>query len=77
MPELPPHFLPRPKELNALKQQVLADAHQRVVLTGTSRRVGVQGMGGIGKSVLAAALGRDEEVRQTFPDGVVWIPVLI
>lgn len=79
MPELPPHFLPRPEELEALKKQVLRDGNQnrnqRVVLTGTSRRVGVQGMGGIGKSVLAAALGRDEEVQRNFPDGVVWIPV--
>ncbi|OUL31311.1 hypothetical protein BV372_20330, partial [Nostoc sp. T09] len=30
-------------------------------------------MGGIGKTVLATALARDEEVRQAFPDGVFWI----
>jgi len=35
--------------------------------------LGVQGMGGIGKSVLAAALARDKEVRLFFPDGIVWI----
>ncbi|MGI8504557.1 MAG: NB-ARC domain-containing protein, partial [Hassallia sp.] len=33
----------------------------------------VQGMGGIGKTVLATALARDEEVRRAFPDGVIWI----
>ena len=32
-------------------------------------------MGGIGKSVLAASLARDEEVRQAFPDGVFWLTV--
>ncbi|MBD2205990.1 NB-ARC domain-containing protein, partial [Calothrix sp. FACHB-168] len=42
-------------------------------ITGKSRRVGVQGMGGIGKTVLATALARDEEVRKAFPDGVLWV----
>ncbi|BAY07542.1 NB-ARC domain-containing protein [Calothrix sp. NIES-2098] len=42
-------------------------------ITGKSRRVGVQGMGGIGKTVLATDLARDDEVRQAFPDGVFWI----
>ncbi|QIR35378.1 hypothetical protein HCG51_00530 [Tolypothrix sp. PCC 7910] len=42
-------------------------------ITGKSRRVGVQGMGGIGKTVLAIALARDEEVRKAFPDGVLWV----
>ena len=30
-------------------------------------------MGGIGKTVLATALARDEEVRRAFPNGVIWI----
>ena len=30
-------------------------------------------MGGIGKTVLATALVRDEEVRERFPDGVFWL----
>ncbi len=64
VPELPPHFLPRPEHLESLKA---------TVLTGTTRNVGVQGMGGIGKSVLAAALARDENVRRAFPDGVLWM----
>jgi WD40 repeat protein len=38
-------------------------------------RVGLQGMGGIGKSVLAAALAREEEMRRTFPDGMLWVSV--
>src|ERR1039457_1347819 len=43
------------------------------VITGADARVGMQGMGGIGKSVLAAALARNSQVRQSYPDGVVWI----
>jgi NB-ARC domain len=34
----------------------------------------VEGMGGIGKSVLAQALCHDEVVQQAFPDGVIWVP---
>jgi NB-ARC domain/APAF-1 helical domain/WD domain, G-beta repeat len=30
-------------------------------------------MGGIGKSVMASALARDEEVRARFPEGVFWL----
>jgi hypothetical protein len=73
VPNLPPHFLPRDEQLNPLKQKVLADTNQPVAITGKSRHVGVQGMGGIGKTVLATALARDEEVRRAFPDGVIWI----
>ena len=55
VPELPPHFLPR-LELQSLKAQVLSDALQPVVMTGSSQRIGVQGMGGIGKSVLGCVI---------------------
>ena len=40
---------------------------------GGPRRVGVWGMGGSGKSVLAAALVRDPAVRRRFPDGLAWV----
>jgi len=46
-----------------------------VGITGQSSAVGVQGMGGIGKTVLAAALAHDSEVRQAFCDGIYWLPV--
>ncbi len=32
-------------------------------------------MGGIGKSVLAAALAHDLTVQAAFPDGIVWLPI--
>ena len=41
-----------------------------VVITGASSRVGLQGMGGIGKSVLAAAVAR-YGIRRSYPDGVI------
>lgn len=65
VPSLPPHFLGRPDLLRKLKEAVLVDLQKPVIVSGTAR-VGVQGMGGIGKSVLAAALARDREVRRSY-----------
>jgi hypothetical protein len=35
----------------------------------------MQGMGGIGKTILAEALCRDEVVQQAFPDGIFWFAI--
>ena len=75
VPSLPPYFLARADRLRTLKDAVLVDLHRPVVITGMSARVGIQGMGGIGKSVLAAALARDRDIRRSYPDGVVWVTV--
>jgi NB-ARC domain len=74
VPELPPHYLPREADLAGLKQKLLAGG-ANVGITGQSSAVGVQGMGGIGKTVLAAALAHDWEVRQAFPDGIYWLTI--
>jgi WD40 repeat protein len=72
VPEPPLAFVPR-EELAELRAAVL-DADSGVVgLTG--RALGLSGQGGIGKSVLAAALARDDAVRQHFPDGIYWVTV--
>jgi len=46
-----------------------ANGHRAIALTA------LEGMGGIGKTVLAQALFKDEVVREAFPDGLVWITV--
>jgi hypothetical protein len=62
------NYLERPEALRALRDILFAeDNRQPIALTALS------GMGGIGKTVLAQALTRDEVVRQAFPDGIVWI----
>ncbi|MBD2472990.1 NB-ARC domain-containing protein, partial [Nostoc sp. FACHB-145] len=73
VPPRPLKFLPRPEEINSLKQLLLGESNHIVALTGANRMVGVQGMGGLGKSVLAAELARDEEVRRRFCNGIVWV----
>jgi hypothetical protein len=74
VPSLPEHILNRPQRIQSLKDALLADLQRPVVVTGVATRVGVHGMGGIGKSVLANMLARDIEVRRAFPDGIIWVP---
>ena len=45
------------------------------ILTGQSQGYGIQGMGGIGKTVLATALAYDSEIQAAFPDGIYWLTV--
>ena len=49
------------------------DAGGTVGITSSARKAGLLGMGGIGKTVLATALVRDEQVRERFADGVFWL----
>ena len=70
VPPLPQNFVPRPAESEALRQAVLSDREQHHV-----RLLALRGMGGIGKTVLAQALCRDEAVQAAFPDGVAWIKI--
>ena len=75
VPELPPHFLPRVDALEAVKARLLDNGTARVAITGRGQVVGMQGMGGIGKSVLAAALAHEPNIRHAFLDGVIWLTV--
>lgn len=69
-PRLPENFVPRPEDLIRLRRAVLGDETDRkVALTA------LRGMGGIGKSVLAAALCHDELSQDAFPDGVIWLTI--
>ncbi|HMP75225.1 MAG TPA: NB-ARC domain-containing protein [Kiritimatiellia bacterium] len=73
VPELPIHFLDRPELMARMRAALLVDLQTPNVRKRGETYVGVQGMGGIGKSVLAGALARDRLVRQAYPDGVFWV----
>ena len=75
VPELPPHFLPRNEEVRVIIDLVLSQDSKTTGITGISTKVGVQGMGGIGKSVLAAMVARDEQIRKAFADGIFWLSI--
>ncbi|MDQ3030376.1 MAG: NB-ARC domain-containing protein, partial [Actinomycetota bacterium] len=72
VPPLPPAFVAR-EELAGLRDAVLRAGDGAVGITG--KALGLHGEGGIGKTVLAAALARDEAVRRHFPDGLFWVTV--
>ena len=69
-PPLPSHFIPRPEVTGDVKARLLSDdpAAPGVLVVSA-----IHGLGGIGKSVLAAALAHDPGVQQRFPDGVLWV----
>src|SRR5439155_25796352 len=73
-PDLPAHYLDRSDQTTALTARLLATAGP-VAITGRGQAARVQGMGGIGKSVLAAAMAHAPEIQQGFPDGIHWIAV--
>jgi hypothetical protein len=68
-PPLPAHFVPRPEVSDALKARLLTDESAAPGILVISA---IHGLGGIGKSVLAAALAHAPEVLEHFPDGVLW-----
>jgi hypothetical protein len=70
VPPVPGHFVPRPQYADRIREQLLSeDASQ----PGTLVVSAIQGLGGIGKSVLAAALAYEPAIRDRFPDGVLWV----
>jgi WD40 repeat protein len=72
VPSLPPHYWRREVDLAWLKKKLLReDAGVSTITPGQA--YGLQGMGGIGKTVMAAALAHDQEVRQKFPGGIYWL----
>ncbi len=73
VPTLPPSLIARPDLMCRVRDALLVDLQKPQVITSADAKVGVQGMGGIGKSVLAAALARNREVRRSYPDGVIWV----
>jgi len=73
VPALPPHFEPRREQLESIEATVLADVRRPVVVTSARQTSALRGMGGVGKSVLAAALARSTETRRAFGEGVIWL----
>jgi hypothetical protein len=73
VPSLPHSLIARSDLMCRVRDALLVDLQKPQVITSADAKVGMQGMGGIGKSVLAAALARNRDVRQSYPDGIAWI----
>ena len=83
VPTLPEALLPRPDIIATLKARVLdtTAASNETAVTAPPRTQGdlsnttaAAGLGGVGKTCMAAALVRDEEVRLAF-DKICWVSV--
>ena len=70
VPPLPPYFVPRPEASDVLKNQLLSE---EAIPPGVLVVCAIRGLGGIGKSTLAAALARDPAIPTRFPDGTLWV----
>lgn len=68
VPELPKNMVINPKFFSEIKGQLLLE-----VTEGHKPSLLINAPSGMGKTLLATALARDEEVRQVFPDGIFWI----
>src|ERR1017187_1108593 len=69
-PPLPDTFVNPPEILTALRNALFQDAPNRNIALPA-----LQGMGGIGKTVLAQALCHNEVVRHAYPDGIFWFTI--
>lgn len=72
VPPLPAGVVAR-AELDGLREALLAARTGAAGVAGEP--LGLHGEGGIGKSVLASALAREDLVRRYFPDGIFWVSV--
>jgi hypothetical protein len=67
--DLPEDYVPRQAEILRLINLLF----DRVREESIANTVALVGAGGYGKSALAAAICHDEDIRQVFDDGVLWV----
>jgi hypothetical protein len=73
VPVLPTAFKSRPHAHEQLVAALLdSGGHRSTAVTAPKSRVSSQGMGGVGKTMLTAAVVRDERVRGAF-ESIAWI----
>ncbi|MGA2985685.1 MAG: NB-ARC domain-containing protein [Terriglobia bacterium] len=73
VPAPPAHLQHRPDELRALRESVTAAELSETTVITSAGHVGLQGMGGVGKTVMAALTARDYTVRRQFQNGIIWL----
>ena len=66
IPLLPDNYVVRSDALKAVKEMLLKT-------TDRTKVSAIVGMGGLGKSLLAAKLVQDEEIKRRFEDGILWV----
>jgi WD40 repeat protein len=67
IPNFPQNYIPREQAVSELRDRIFDDRSANIAVTA------LEGMGGIGKTVLAVAVCRDPAVQRAFPDGIAWV----
>jgi WD40 repeat protein len=67
--DLPPDYVPRPQEFEALIEKLLNQQREEPVAITAALR----GAGGYGKTTMAKAICHDERIQQAFDDGILWV----
>ena len=75
VPIAPPHYRPRPDQLTRVAEKLALERPEQLAVPAEKRTFLVHGMGGVGKSVLAAGVARSTATRRVFSNGVIWVPV--
>lgn len=75
VPALPKGHVRRATAFDAAHAALMADAIRPTVVSAPPRAAAIFGVGGIGKSTLAAALAHDCIIRRKFSDGVIWTEI--
>lgn len=68
VPALPRHLVVPTDWLNGIRQALGDEFVGPIGITS-------EGIGGIGKTVRAKIVARDEEIRRMFPDGIAWVTI--
>jgi WD40 repeat protein len=67
--DLPPDYVPRPQEFEALTEKLLDQRREEPVAITAALR----GAGGYGKTTMAKAICYDERIQRAFDDGILWV----
>lgn len=75
VPELPQQYVPRTDLLTEAKEKLRELLRKPEKERGRNTSIGIHGMGGLGKSVLASALVHEPVVRRFYKDGICWFSI--
>jgi WD40 repeat protein len=71
--QLPPHYLYRQSSIEKTINKILGTQENSKIDQFSHQMTILHGMGGVGKTVVASAVARNENIRCNFIDGIIWV----